>query len=162
MPRKQSNAAASTTITVHVPLRFPIYGGRKAIISEIVCAPGQEQGRLLERSKPPPTAAQSLQRTENALLKALARAHRWRSKIEGGDYSSITELATAENVNESYACRLLRLTLLAPTIISDILEKRHASDLMLNQLMKPIPTRWDQQPGALKIVVRAATQVTDA
>ncbi len=77
MPRKQSNAVTSTTITVHVPMTFPVYGGHKAIISEIVCAPGERPGRLPERSKAPATAVQSPpQRTENALLKALARAHR--------------------------------------------------------------------------------------
>ena len=26
-PRKQSNAVTSTTITVHVPMTFPVYGG---------------------------------------------------------------------------------------------------------------------------------------
>ena len=77
MPRKQSNAVTSTTITVHVPMTFPVYGGHKAIISEIVCAPGEKPGRLPERSKAPAAAVQSPpQRTENALLKALARAHR--------------------------------------------------------------------------------------
>jgi len=77
MPRKQSNAVTSTTITVHVPMTFPVYGGHKAIISEIVCAPGEKPGRLPERSKAPAAAVQSPpQRTENALLKAPARAHR--------------------------------------------------------------------------------------
>jgi hypothetical protein len=152
MPRRQSKDEFATTITVHVPLTFPIYGGRKAIISQ----PSEKPALVPEWSnastmaaRPPP------QRTENALIKALARAHRWRGKIESGDYSSISELATAESVNNSYACRLLRLTLLSPAIISDILDKRHVSGLMLKQLMKPIPTQWDQQPGALKIAARA-------
>ena len=95
-------------------------------------------------------------------------SRRWPVLIVGVARSRVATTARSQNWRQrktstnSDACRLLRLTLLAPTIISDILEKRHASDLMLNQLMKPIPTRWDQQPGALKIVVRAATQVTDA
>jgi hypothetical protein len=96
------------------------------------------------------TAAPSPQRTENALLKALARAHRWRGKIEGGGYNSITELAAAENVNESYACRLLRLTLLAPVIINEILNQQQATGLMLKQLMRPLPIRWDEQIMILK------------
>ena len=156
MPRKQRNVATPSTITIHVPMTFPRYGGRKAIISEVACAPSEKPSRLSERTKVPATPARTPppQRTEHALLKALARAHRWRGKIEGGEYSSITELATAESVNESYACRLLRLTLLSPAIINDILDKRHASDIMLKQLMKPIPTRWDQQPGVPKIVAR--------
>jgi hypothetical protein len=123
MPRKQSNAATATIITVHVPLTFPIYGGRKAIISEMGRAQSEQPRRSHGKAQASVTAAPSPQRTENALLKALARAHRWRGKIEGGEYNSITELAAAENVNESYACRLLRLTLLAPVIINEILNQ---------------------------------------
>ena len=51
--------------------------------------------------------------------------------IEGGEYASITELAKAEKVNQSYACRMLRLTLLAPFIVTNILDGRHADALML-------------------------------
>ena len=58
MPRKQSNAVTSTTITVHVPMTFPVYGGHKAIISEMV-SEGAKPGRLPERSKAPAAAVQS-------------------------------------------------------------------------------------------------------
>ena len=71
--------------------------------------------------------------------------------IESGEYASITELAKAEGVNQSYACRLLRLSLLAPSIVTAILDGRHDSDVMLKQLMKPLPVRWDEQIAALKI-----------
>jgi hypothetical protein len=49
------------------------------------------------------------------LLKAIARAYRWWGMLEHGVYASITELAAAEKINQSYVCRVLRLTLLAPT-----------------------------------------------
>jgi len=45
----------------------------------------------------------------------------------------------------AYACRMLRLTLLAPAIVIEILNGRQHSDLMLKQLMKLRPVRWDQQ-----------------
>jgi hypothetical protein len=122
----------SPTITVHVPMAFTVRGGRKAIIFEATTAPPQR-------------------RIDNALLKALARAYRWRRMIENGDYASITELAIAERVNQSYACRLLRLTLLAPAIVTDILNGRYASDLMLKQLMKPLPVLWREQLRLFKI-----------
>lgn len=122
----------SSTITVHVRMMFTMRGGRKTIISE--------------GAQPPPRP-----RIDNALLKALARAHRWRRIIENGEYSSITELAKVEGVNQSYACRLLRLTLLAPQLVTDILNGRLAADLMLKRLMKPFPATRDQQMSALKI-----------
>ena len=112
---KSLDATDQTTITVHVPMTFTIRGGRKTILSDAVPAPPQP-------------------RIDNALLKALARAHRWRRMIESGDYASITELAKAEGVNQSYACRILRLSLLAPSIVTAILNGRHDSDVMLKQL----------------------------
>jgi hypothetical protein len=57
---------------------------------------------------------------------------------------------TAEGVNESYACRILRLSLLAPSIVTAILDGRHDSDVMLKDLMKPLPDRWGEQIAALK------------
>lgn len=129
---KTQSAANEATVTVHVPMTFTVRGGRKTLISDTAPTPPN-------------------QRVDNALLKALARAHRWRRMIEGGDYGSITELAKAEGVNESYACRMLRLSLLAPGIVTAILDGRHDADVMLKDLMKPLPARWDQQIAALRI-----------
>jgi hypothetical protein len=114
-------------VTVHVPMKFSARGGRKTIISEI--APG---------ALPAP-------RTEDALLKALAKAFRWRRQIEGGEYASITELAKAQSVNDSYACRLLRMTLLSPQIVTAILDGRQHPDLTLMQLARPLPKEWNRQ-----------------
>ena len=114
------------TITVTVPIEFVRRGGRKTVISPVRYAP------------PPP-------KYDNAILKALARAHRWRRMIERGEFYSITELAKAEKINESYACRLLRLTLLAPEIVERILDGRQKDELQLNQLLKPLPLEWHRQ-----------------
>jgi hypothetical protein len=119
-------SSSLSTLTVHVPMTFTVRGGRKTIISEAI------------QPSPQP-------RIDNALLKALARAHRWRREIDSGEYASITELATAEGVNQSYACRILRLTLLAPPVVIDMLNGRHNSDLMLKQVTQPFPVRWDEQ-----------------
>jgi hypothetical protein len=50
---------------------------------------------------------------------------------------------------------VLRLSLLAPSIVTKILNGRHDSDVMLKQLMMPLPVRWDEQIAALKIGDRA-------
>jgi len=119
------------TVTVHVPMKFTSRGGRKTIISEIGPA-----------SPPSP-------KTEDALLKALAKAFRWRGQIESGEYASITELAKARGVNDSYACRLLRLTLLSPEIVTAILDRRQHADLTLKQLARPLPIDWHRQVAAI-------------
>jgi hypothetical protein len=114
------------TITVTVPLRFERRGGRKVVISPVPYTP------------PPP-------RHDNALIKALARAYRWRRLIERGEYPSITELAKAEKINQSYACRLLRLTLLAPVIVESILDGTQPKGLQLDRILRPLPVDWQKQ-----------------
>jgi hypothetical protein len=122
--------AVSSTITVHVPMKFAIRGGRKTVIFDTAV----------------PDAPR---RTDNALLKAIARAHRWRMQIESGEYSSITELAQAQKVNQSYACRLLRLTLLAPVIVTEILDGRQKNGLTLKLITRPLPQLWSGQATAI-------------
>jgi len=70
--------------------------------------------------------------------------------IESGKYASISELTKAEGVNDSYACRVLRLSLLAPSIVTAILDHRHDMDVMLKQLMKPLPVLWKEQEAMLQ------------
>jgi hypothetical protein len=70
--------------------------------------------------------------------------------IEKGEFASVTELAKAKKVNQSYAYRVLRLTYLAPAVIVDLLNGRH-SHLMLKQLMKPLPVTWSTQLKMLNI-----------
>ncbi len=121
-----------STITVHVPLQFAVRGGRKTVI-----------GQLVEREPALRT------RFDEAIINAIARAHRWQSMIENGEYASITELAQDKKVNQSYACRLLRLTLLAPNIIERLLDQRSGSTLTLQDLMKPFSPDWREQRIAL-------------
>ena len=63
-------------------------------------------------------------RPDDTLIRALARAHRWKRMLEDGRYGSAGELAEAESVTRSFVNRLLRLTLLAPDIVEAILEGR--------------------------------------
>ena len=84
-------------------------------------------------------------RVDNAMVKALARAFRWRKLLETGVYATIDEIAAAENINDSYVSRLLRLTLLAPRIVELILDGRQPATLQLMRLMKPIPVDWRRQ-----------------
>jgi hypothetical protein len=44
------------------------------------------------------------------MVKAVARAFRWRNLLENGMHATIAEIAAAEKVNESYVGRVLRLT----------------------------------------------------
>ena len=55
-------------------------------------------------------------------------------------------IAEAENINPSYLARVLRLTLLAPTIVEMILNGRHDAERMtLDHLMEPFSVVWSDQ-----------------
>ena len=116
------------TLTVRVPLTLRKRGGRR----QVVLPDGGSWGA-------------PRQRFDNTMVKAIARAHRWRRLLESGQFASVTELAEVEKINDSYLARVLRLTLLAPDIIEALLDGRQPSELQLRILLKPFPEDWGRQ-----------------
>ena len=119
---------AAQMLTVRVPLavRKP-RGGRKLVLT------------------PGGMAARGASASDTTLVKALARAFRWRRMMETGRFATINELAAAEKINSSYVSRLLRLTLLAPEIVAAILDGRQPERMTLPGLMEPFPVEWQGQ-----------------
>jgi hypothetical protein len=115
-----------STITVFIPMAWRQRGGRKVIVAPPGC----------DDSAPPP-------KIDRALVKALARAHRWQRLLDSGEHGTLAELADAEQISRSYVCRVLRLTLLAPDIVERILDGRSAPQLA--ELMQPFPVEWERQ-----------------
>src|ERR1043165_8516324 len=99
-PRRSSDGR---TITVRVPISIRKRGGRKVVLSP--------DGHNVT------TIATAQRHIDNAMVKAVARAFRWRDMLENGTHTTIREIAEAENINASYVGRVLRLTLLAPQIV---------------------------------------------
>ena len=83
------------------------------------------------------------------MVKAIARAFRWRKLLETGTHATIEELAAAERINPSYVSRLLRLTLLAPVIVEAILDGRQPTEMTLATLMEPFSIEWEGQRQVL-------------
>ena len=119
------------TVTVRVPISFQSRGGRK-----LVLAPNGAN-QVAE--------APVHRRVDSAMIKAIARAFRWREMLEKGEYLTIREIAAAEKINESYVGRVLRLTLLAPDIVEGILGGRQPAGLQLDALLRRFPVDWRQQ-----------------
>jgi hypothetical protein len=92
----------------------------------------------------PEGATQPL-RTDNTLVKALARAFRWKRLLESGEYANIAELAEREGIAPSYMTRVLRLTLLAPDIVEAILDGKQGPKVTLAQVLEPFPLEWKHQ-----------------
>jgi len=115
------------TITVHIPLTFRKRGGRKLVVTP----DGAEWA-------PRP-------RVDNAMVKALARAFRWRKMLDTGVHATLEDLATAKRVAPSYVSGILRLTLLAPEILEAILDGRQRPELQLDDLLEGFPLDWSRQ-----------------
>lgn len=124
------------TLTVRVPFAIKKRGGRKLVI-----APDGAPWT-------PPRA-----RIDSTLVKAIARAHRWKRMLESGEFASVAELAAAEKINESYVCRVLRLTLLAPQIVEAILDGRQPPELQMDNLLRPFPVEWLEQRKPFKLAM---------
>jgi hypothetical protein len=65
--------------------------------------------------------------------------------LDHGVYTSVTEISEAESIGESYVSRILRLALLAPGIVEEILDGRAGHQLMRGQLEQPLPVSWEEQ-----------------
>jgi hypothetical protein len=79
------------------------------------------------------------------LVKALARTFRWRRMIETGRHATVAELAAAEKINPSYVSRVLRLTLLSPSMVEAILAGRQPEGVTLPGLLEGVPVGWGEQ-----------------
>ena len=88
-------------------------------------------------------------RVDNAMVKALARAFRWRRMLDTGVHATLEELARAKGVDATYVSRVLRLTLLAPDIVEAILDGRQPAALQLDDLLEGFPLEWEGQRAAL-------------
>ena len=117
------------TVIITVPINFQRHGSRKIII-----APKEEDEEAPHKA-----------RRDYTLIKAVARAHRWKEMLETGKYASLVELSNAEKINGSYLSRILRITLLAPDIIESILNGQEPKTISLTKLMEPFPTEWERQ-----------------
>jgi hypothetical protein len=124
------------TVTVRIPISIRRRGGRKFVL-----APDGTTD----------TWAAPSRRIDNAMVKAIARAFRWREMLENGTYGTIADIAAAEKINESYVGRVLRLALLAPDIVEAILDGRQPPDMSLAVLMRPLP--WSGRSSGRQISV---------
>ena len=122
-------SADGHTLTIRIPFTVHKRGGQKRVVT-----PDGTQAWTPSRA-----------RIDNTLVKALARAFRWRKMLETGVFATVDEIATAEKINASYVGRVLRLTLLAPDIVEEILDGRHPVGMTLAVLMQPFSIEWKTQ-----------------
>jgi hypothetical protein len=118
-----------SAVTVRVPLAIKSRGGRKVVVSP----DGQ------------PVSAPIRPRVDSTLLRAVVQAFHWRNQLEAGRFATVSELAAVEGLNGSYVSHVLRLTLLAPDLVEEILDGKQPLTMQLQPLMRWLPLEWDYQ-----------------
>ena len=113
------------TILVQVPFRIVRRGGRKEMVMPM--------GAVDKRSA-----------RDSALVKALARAFRWKRMLKSGEFATIGDLAAHEKIAPSYMTRVMRLTLLAPEIVEAIVDGRGGVP-GLAEVLEPFSVDWAKQ-----------------
>lgn len=119
----------SDVITIEIPMAFKKRGGRRIFV-----LPDGAHGH------PQPAAT-----TDNAMVKAIARAFRWQKLLDNGSYGCLDEIARAERIGPSFISRVIRIAALAPDIVDAILDGRQPAHLTLKDLMSPFPAAWVDQ-----------------
>ena len=129
-------SADGHTLTIRIPFTVHKRGGQKRVVT-----PDGTQAWTPSRA-----------RIDNTLVKALARAFRWRKMLETGVFATVDEIATAEKINASYVGCVLQLTLLAPEIVEAILDGRQPVGLTLTALMPPLSVGWREQQMVIGVI----------
>jgi hypothetical protein len=99
----------------------------------------------------PPTGATSITGVPNfdlPLIKTLGKAFYWQRQIDDGVYEHATDLARKLKLEPGWVAEVLRLTLLAPTLVQAILAGQQPRLLSLQSVrgrVELIPRAWDEQ-----------------
>jgi hypothetical protein len=136
-----NRSAVSTrdgSIVVHIPMQFKKKAGRR----QVVITEPMTINTPAKRSALPESINK---RAQEAVVIALARAHKWKELLETGQFRSITELAKAFRVDGSYVGRILRLTLLAPDIVEALINGKEPEGVSLRKLIGTLPVEWNEQ-----------------
>jgi len=103
---------------------------------------GRKEMQMPDRVRPERTP-------DSTLVKALARAFRWKRMLESSEFATIAELAEREGIASSYMTRVLRLTLLAPDIVEAILDGKQGPEVTLARLLEPFAACFEEQRNSL-------------
>jgi len=117
------------TIRVVIPLTIRKRNGRPKIL------PPDDVNLLESRAQDP------------HVLRAVARAWRWRRQLETGAVSTVQDIATAEKVSDRFVSRMMRLAFLSPQVLEHLVIRRVPPALSLNDLVVVAERPWAEQMG---------------
>lgn len=117
---------APSTIRVVIPLNVKHRNGRPRIV-------------------PPDDLEAEPPAQEPHLLRAVARAWRWRRQLENGDMGTIQDIADAEKVSDRFVGRMMRLAYLSPLVLEKLLLYRKPCAVSIKDLAAAAELPWHDQ-----------------
>ena len=130
---------ASDTIRIVIPLAIRRRNGRPRIL------PPEGLSREGDRGQDP------------HVLRAIARAWKWRRRLEAGEAATIRDIAQAEKLSDRFVGRMMRLAYLSPDVLARLVITRDPPAVSLNDLTAAAGVPWEEQVGRVFGLVRNAT-----
>ena len=83
---------------------------------------------------------------DETMIRAFAKAYKWKKMLDEGEISSLANIAIKENVTGAYVSRVFNLNFIAPKIVERILNGSQPRDLRLQDMINSkIPDLWQEQ-----------------
>jgi hypothetical protein len=117
-------------VTIFVPISIKRRGGT-AMIIDPRNAKRQDGQKYFDRN----------------MIKAIAKAYKWKRMLEEEKVQSLADLARKENVSTGYVSKIFNLNFLSPKIVKDILSGTQPRDLKLQDIVsnRKMPDLWQEQ-----------------
>ena len=119
----------ATSIRVVIPLTLRKRNGRPKIL------PPEDAGLPGSQGQDP------------HVLRAIARAWKWRRQLEEGEVLTLRDIAVAEKLSEAYVGRLLRFAYLAPEVLEALVLRRRPPSISINEIVEVARLPWADQMG---------------
>ena len=121
-------------LTTRTPFKLKRRPGIKSVVMASETAEGKLNGECMDKS------------SQIALFHGLARAHYWPRLLDAGEVRSGSEIAQLEGLDPSTVNELLRLTLLDPALVMDILEGKQTQQVSMMWFTRnALPNMWQEQ-----------------
>ena len=91
------------------------------------------------------TRAIPVQEPNPNLIRCIARANDWVTKLKTGEVGSVKAIADQTGMNPKYVARTLKAAFLAPDITEAILQGSQPPGLTVLDILTPFPLAWDEQ-----------------
>lgn len=99
---------------------------------------------------PPPSSApdSTVGGFDESMIRTLGKGFHWQRQLDEGRYPHVSDLARKQKLERGWVSEILRMTLLAPDIITAIFEGRQPRHVNLHALrgrIDIIPRDWNEQ-----------------